>query len=59
MFSVLALVAIAHANLAADLTGRTPTASGMTQIGRDLLRKCFGEVAGLRPVTKRRNTIAI
>jgi hypothetical protein len=35
----LALVAVAHANLTTDLTGRTPNPSGMTQLERDILRK--------------------
>ena len=36
---LLVLLAVGHANLAADLTGRAPSASGMTRLGRDLMRK--------------------
>jgi hypothetical protein len=36
--AVLVLVAVGHANLAADLTGRAPNTCGMTRLGRDLLR---------------------
>jgi hypothetical protein len=59
MLSLLALIGMAHANLTTDLTGRTPTTSGMTQVGRDLQRKSFGGIAGLRHPTKRRDTLAI
>jgi hypothetical protein len=59
MLSLLALIGMAHANLTTDLTGRTPTTCGMTQVGRDLQRKSFGGVAGLRPLTNRRDTIAV
>jgi hypothetical protein len=41
--AVLVLVAVGHANLAADLTGRAPNTCGMTRLGRDLLRKSLGE----------------
>jgi hypothetical protein len=41
--AVLVLVAVGHANLAADLTGRAPSTCGMTRLGRDLLRKSLGE----------------
>jgi len=37
--SLLVLLAVGHANLAADLTGRAPSTSGMTRLGRDLTRK--------------------
>jgi hypothetical protein len=40
---LLVLVAVGHANLACDLTGRAPNTSGITRLGRDLLRKSFGE----------------
>jgi len=40
---LLLLVAVGHANLACDLTGRAPNTSGMARLGRDLLRKSFGE----------------
>jgi len=51
--SLLALVAIVHANLTTDLTGRAPTASGITQLGRDIVRKSFAEGADHRPVVKK------
>jgi hypothetical protein len=35
---LVVLAAVAHANLAADLTGRAPNSFGMTRLGRDLLR---------------------
>jgi hypothetical protein len=38
---LLVLVAVGHANLACDLTGRAPNTSGITRLGRDLLRKSF------------------
>jgi hypothetical protein len=41
--ALLVLVAVGHANLAADLTGRAPNTCGMTRLGRDLLRKSLGE----------------
>jgi hypothetical protein len=41
--AALVLVAVGHANLAADLTGRAPNTCGMTRLGRDLLRKSLGE----------------
>jgi hypothetical protein len=37
--SLLAVLVVGHANLAADLTGRAPSTSGMTRLGRDLMRK--------------------
>jgi hypothetical protein len=40
---LLVLVAVGHANLACDLTGRAPNTSGITRLGRDLLRKSFAE----------------
>jgi hypothetical protein len=43
---LVVLAAVAHANLAADLTGRAPNVSGMTRLGRDLLRKSAGEPSG-------------
>jgi hypothetical protein len=54
MLSLVALVAILHANLTADLTGRAPNAAGITQLGRDILRISFGEVVEHRLVKKRR-----
>ena len=47
ILSLLALAAIVHANLTTDLTGRAPTSSGITQLGRDILRK--GRVAEQSP----------
>jgi hypothetical protein len=45
--SLVVLLAVGHANLAADLTGRAPSTFGMTRLGRDLMRKsgesCCGE----------------
>jgi hypothetical protein len=43
VLGLVVLAAIAHANLAADLTGRAPNTSGMTRLGRDLLRKSAAE----------------
>ena len=43
ILSLLALAAIVHANLTTDLTGRAPTSSGITQLGRDILRKSYSE----------------
>jgi hypothetical protein len=43
---LVVLAAVGHANLAADLTGRTPNTSGMTRLGRDLLRKSSAEPCG-------------
>jgi hypothetical protein len=40
---LVVLAAVGHANLATDLTGRAPNASGMTRLGRDLLRKSAAE----------------
>jgi len=40
------LAAVGHANLATDLTGRTPNTSGMARLGRDLLRKSSTETRG-------------
>jgi hypothetical protein len=58
ILSLLAVVAIGHANLATDLTGRAPKASGITQLARDILRRSFNEVADHRLVTKKdRNAI--
>jgi hypothetical protein len=45
ILSLVALIAIGHANLTTDLTGRTPNASGITQLGRDILRKASGDIA--------------
>jgi hypothetical protein len=45
MLSLVALVAVAHANYAADLTGRAPNAAGITQLGRDITRKSYCEIA--------------
>jgi hypothetical protein len=39
ILGLVVLAAVGHANLAADLTGRAPNTSGMTRLGRDLLRK--------------------
>ena len=39
ILSLVALVAIGHANLTTDLTGRKPNASGITQLGRDMVRR--------------------
>lgn len=58
MLRLVALIAVAHANLSADLTGRMPNAAGMMQLGRDIVRKSLGEVADQRVVAeKSRNTI--
>jgi hypothetical protein len=58
ILSLVALVAIGHANLTTDLTGRKPNGSGITQLGRDIVRKSLVEVADHRMLTKRsRNTI--
>jgi hypothetical protein len=46
ILGLVVVAAVAHANLAADLTGRAPHASGMTRLGRDLLRKSAGEPGG-------------
>jgi hypothetical protein len=46
VLGLVVLAAVAHANLAADLTGRAPNASGMTRLGRDLLRKSAAEPCG-------------
>jgi hypothetical protein len=46
ILGLVVLVAVAHANLAADLTGRAPTTYGMTRLGRDLLRKSIAEPCG-------------
>jgi len=43
VLTLVVLAAIAHANLATDLTGRAPNASGMTRLGRDLLRMTAAE----------------
>jgi hypothetical protein len=43
VLGLVVLAAVAHANLAADLTGRAPNTSGMTRLGRDLLRKSVAE----------------
>jgi hypothetical protein len=43
VLGLVVLAAVAHANLAADLTGRAPNTSGMTRLGRDLLRKSAAE----------------
>jgi hypothetical protein len=53
ILSLLAVVVIGHANLATDLTGRAPNASGITQLARDILRRSFNEVADHRLVTKK------
>jgi hypothetical protein len=46
VLELVVLVAVAHANLAADLTGRAPNTYGMTRLGRDLLRKSLAEPCG-------------
>jgi hypothetical protein len=46
ILGLVVLVAVAHANLASDLTGRAPNTYGMTRLGRDLLRKSIGEPCG-------------
>jgi hypothetical protein len=43
ILGLVVLVAVAHANLATDLTGRAPNTYGMTRLGRDLLRKSTAE----------------
>jgi len=43
---LVVLAAVGHANLATDLTGRAPNTSGMTRLGRDLLRKSAAEPCG-------------
>jgi hypothetical protein len=43
VLGLVVLAAIGHANLATDLTGRAPNTSGMTRLGRDLLRKSVAE----------------
>jgi hypothetical protein len=43
ILGLVVVSAVAHANLATDLTGRAPNASGMTRLGRDLLRKSVAE----------------
>jgi hypothetical protein len=40
---LVVLAAVGHANLATDLSGRAPNTSGMTRLGRDLLRKSAAE----------------
>jgi hypothetical protein len=46
VLGLLVLAAVAHANLTTDLTGRAPNTSGMTRLGRDLLRKSAAEPCG-------------
>jgi len=46
ILGLVVLAAVGHANLAADLTGRAPNTSGMTRLGRDLLRKSIAEPCG-------------
>jgi hypothetical protein len=46
ILGLVVLAAVAHANLATDLTGRAPNTFGMTRLGRDLLRKSIGEPCG-------------
>jgi hypothetical protein len=43
---LVVLAAVGHANLTTDLTGRAPNTSGMTRLGRDLLRKSAAEPCG-------------
>jgi hypothetical protein len=43
ILGLVALAAVGHANLAADLSGRAPNTFGMTRLGRDLLRKSTAE----------------
>jgi hypothetical protein len=53
ILSLWALLAVAHANLTADLTGRAPKAAGITQLGRDMVRRASGEVVEQRLVAER------
>jgi hypothetical protein len=46
ILGLVVVSAVAHANLAADLTGRSPNTSGITRLGRDLLRKSAAEPCG-------------
>jgi hypothetical protein len=43
ILGLVVLAGVAHANLVTDLSGRAPNTSGMTRLGRDLLRKSIGE----------------
>ena len=46
ILGLVVLADVGHANLATDLTGRAPNTSGMTRLGRDLLRKLIAEPCG-------------
>jgi hypothetical protein len=43
---MLVLVSVAHANLTTDLTGKSPNSSGITRLGRDLLRRSVYDSGG-------------
>jgi hypothetical protein len=43
---MLVLLAVAHANLTADLTGKSPNSFGITRLGRDLVRRSVDDPGG-------------